>query len=119
MASVTMDYALVYSWADTAHDCSPDFDQARGAVGLAGDDAAGGLGGYQSAAAMASFVATWSDTMLDFAAGTLTIGDKLKSSANLVSASDTRSAQEIAASGGDSVQVDILPDGLTWVSGGA
>lgn len=117
MASVTMDCALVHSWADTVHESAPSFSSARWNVDQAGYLGANGLAGYASAAAMASFVAGWMPLLDGFATSTTGIAEKLHMSANLVAATDAGAAQDLDSSEMPA-QVDVVPDGQTWVGGG-
>lgn len=118
MATVTMDWVKVRGMARSARDSAPDLDGAEEHVSSAGSWAKGAMSDLQSAAALSTYSSDWTALMKSFAKTARDIGDKLESSASLVEAADTRSAQEVGASGDDAAYVTVALNGTTWADGG-
>lgn len=118
MATVTMDWVKVRGMARSARDSAPDLDSAEEHVSNAGGWAKGAMSDLESAAALSTYSSTWTGLMKSFAKTARDIGDKLESSAAVVEAADTRSAQEVDASGDDAAYVTVALNGSTWVNGG-
>ncbi|MQA77125.1 MAG: hypothetical protein GEV10_01350 [Streptosporangiales bacterium] len=118
MATVTMDWVKVRGMARSARDSAPDLDSAEEHVSNAGSWAKGAMSDLQSAAALTTYSSTWTDLMKSFAKTARDIGDKLESSAAIVETADTRSAQEVDASGDDAAYVSVSLNRTTWVDGG-